>query len=107
MDLGNPSLAMAANAYRRLYGEWPTRVRFAPPHFGEWASHLDTHALVLLASVFEIEVTTEEKSPRLTVSGPRGAVTYDEGVIKADWDPAPFNQWLAEQASKLAAADHP
>jgi hypothetical protein len=104
MQLNNPSLAMAANAYRRLYGEWPTQVRFSPYHFGHWATDLDADALVLLALVFDVLVTTNEESPRLTVSGRHGAVTYDEGVIEADWDPAPFDEWLVEQASKLRSA---
>jgi hypothetical protein len=96
--LSNPSLAMASNVYRRQHGVWPEAVRFHPDHFVPWSRELTVEALALLACVFDVTVTTAEPSPRLTVSGLHGAVTYDHGVTEADWDHEPFDAWLYEQA---------
>lgn len=96
----NPSLAMASNAYRRLFGVWPGAVRFAPGHFAGYASGLSSDQLELLCTVFEVTVSPAERSPRLTVSGPEGVLTYDEGVDEADWDQAPFDRWLESEAAQ-------
>jgi hypothetical protein len=101
-SLDNPSLAMASNAYRRRYGAWPEWVRFAPGHFGPWAADCDAESLILLASVFDVSVTSREQSPRLTVGGPEGEITYNEGVTEADWDSTPFDEWLNGEANKLS-----
>lgn len=101
-SLDNPSLAMAANAYRRIHGEWPTWARFAPEHFGHWATELDPFALIALATVLEVSVTTKEPSLRLTVGGPAGELTYDRGVTEADWEIEPFERWVREESAKRA-----
>jgi hypothetical protein len=96
----NPSLAMASNAYRRRFGVWPAAVRFAPAHFAGYASELSSDQIELLCNVFEVTVSKAETSPRLTVSGREGALTYDEGVEESDWDQAPFDRWLESAAAR-------
>jgi hypothetical protein len=92
---------MASNAYRRRHGAWPQRVRFAPGHFAAYASGLTTGQLELLCTAFEITVSTSETSPRLTVSGKEGSLTYDDGVEEPDWDAAPFDAWLLSEAERV------
>lgn len=89
---------MASNAYRRRYGEWPQRVRFAPGHFAAYASELSADQLEVLCTAFEVTVSSAESSPRLTVSGPEGSLTYDNGVEQADWDATPFDSWLIRRS---------
>ena len=94
----NPSLGMACNVYRRLHGSWPDAVRFAPGHFAGYIRGLDDDQITLLATVFIVTVTAEEKSPRLTVMGPHGAVTYGHGIEDEDHDLSPFHEWLHLEA---------
>jgi hypothetical protein len=99
----NPSLAMAANAYRRLHGTWPEQVRFAPGHFAGMATNSTPHGLEILATAMDVLVSSAERSPRLTVSGRHGALTYDDQVTEADWDAAPFHAWLRAEAERKRA----
>jgi hypothetical protein len=96
----NPSLAMACNAYRRLYGVWPEGVRFAPEHFAAMASEMNAVALLVLGSVLEVTVSEAEQSPRLTVHGAHGSLTYDRGVVDADHDQTPFDEWIGSEAMR-------
>jgi hypothetical protein len=86
----NSSLGMACNAYRRLHGAWPETVRFAPGHFASYVETPDTEQIELLASIFEVVVSAQERSARLTVFGPNGGVTYERGVEEGKWDLGPF-----------------
>ena len=63
---------MACNVYRRLHGVWPEAVRFAPGHFAAYASELDSTQIELLATVFDVRVSTTERSPRLGASAGSG-----------------------------------
>ncbi len=76
-------------------------MRFAPGHFAGYAAELTPDQLELLCTVFELTVSKAESSPRLTVSGPEGALTYDDGVNESDWDQAPFDRWLETEATQL------
>lgn len=96
----NPPLAMASSAYRRRFGEWPHAVRFAPSYFAGYASGLSGDQLELLCTVFDVTVSKAEASSRLTVSGPEGALTYDDGVEESDWDQTPFDRWLESEAAR-------
>lgn len=91
---------MASNAYRRRFGSWPGAVRFAPGHFAGYASQLSSGQLELLCTAFEVIVSKAEASGRLTVSGPEGTLTYDDGVEEPDWDQAPFDRWLENVATQ-------
>ncbi len=93
--MNNPSLIAVSNAYRRRFGQWPTWARFHPVHFGHWVSGEDPDALVRLGSRMRLIVTPEEPSPRMTVGGQPGELTYDDGVTDDDWDPSEFNRWLS------------
>ena len=93
-QLANPSLVMASNAYRRLHGEWPTWVRFAPHHFAHWATEPRPRNSRALARAFEVRVTETEISPSLTVGGRAGELTYDQHVTDADTDPSRFDAWI-------------
>lgn len=42
------------------------------------------------------------RSQRLTVGGPGGEITYDDGVTDADWDGAAFDEWLQSEADRPA-----
>ena len=99
--VSHPSLAMACNAYRRLHGQWPEAARFAPGYFASIATDMSTGQLILLATVFDVTVSVRERSPRVTVSGVHGALTYDHGVQAADYDEAPFDEWLRSEAQRL------
>lgn len=90
----NPSLGMAANVYRRRYGEWPQWVRFCPRHFGDWATELDANTLMQLCTALRVLVSVEERSSRLTVGGSHGSVTYDDGVTEDDYDSSSFEAWV-------------
>lgn len=97
--IDSPSLAMASNVYRRLHGTWPDAIRLHPEHFvGDFFVKNEAF-FSFLASVFEITVTDKERSPRLTVSGVHGSVTYDHGVEEADWDQTEFKDWLRSEAA--------
>jgi hypothetical protein len=96
--LNNPSLAMASNAYRRQHGVWPKAVRFHPGHFVRWSRELTVAAITLLVCALDVSVSAAEPSPRLTVAGPLGAVTYDHGITEADWDETAFETWLSQEA---------
>jgi hypothetical protein len=95
---------MACNAYRRIHGSWPEAVRFAPEHFAYMAAETPPEGLIVLAHALDVHVSASERSPRLTVSGPHGALTYDHGVEEADHDTEPFDEWLASEANRLGLA---
>lgn len=98
--LDNPSLVAVANAYRRVHGVWPERARFSPVHFADMAASSNEHGLVLLGTAIDLLVTTDEPSPRVTVSGRHGESTYDEQVTESDWDDAAFLAWLQGDAER-------
>jgi hypothetical protein len=52
--------------------------------------------------VFEVRVTTAETSPRLTVIGPHGVVTYDHRVEEVDHDISEFHAWLSLKARQMS-----
>ena len=99
--VNNPSLAMSCNAYRRMHGVWPEAIRFAPEHFAYMAVETPVEALVALTTVFDVTISRQERSPRLTVSGLHGALTYNHGVEASDYDPVPFDEWLRSEAARL------
>ena len=100
--LDNPPLVAISNAYRRLHGVWPERARMTPIHFADMASSSSTAGLALLTTAMDLEVTTRETSPRVTVIGPAGELTYDDRVADEDWDDEAFVTWLREASDGSA-----
>jgi 5-methylcytosine-specific restriction enzyme A len=99
-----PPIGYACNVYRRRFGAWPTRLRMHPGFAAGFLGNLESEALTQLATTFEIEVTASEPSPRVTVIGEAGAVTYDEGVEEQDWDTAAFLAFVGARQQEPAAA---
>jgi hypothetical protein len=102
--IDNPSLAMACNAYRRQHGAWPEAVRVGPEYFVTDVASMRPDALRVLASLMDITVTERERSPRLTVLGAHGELTYNQGVEEADWDQEPFHKWIHAAAAAQGVA---
>ena len=89
-----PPIVAACNVYRRRYGSWPTRLRLHPRFAEGFLPGLRPKTISRLIAAFEIEVTANEPSARVTVIGNTGAITYDEGVEDQDWDAAEFFAFL-------------
>jgi hypothetical protein len=95
-------VAWTCNAYRRRYGSWPTRIRLDPRYVAGFLGELKSGALIRLATAFEVEITANEPSPRVTVIGEAGAVTYDDGVEEQDWHSDAFVAFLRMPQSEDA-----
>jgi hypothetical protein len=96
------AIAMTANSYERRFGEWPSSASFRANFFAAFATSRTPRQLELLATVWTLTVSEFEPSPRLTVAGALGRVTYDEGITRADWDQQRFFDWLLSEAQQRA-----
>jgi hypothetical protein len=92
-----PPIAYACNVYRRRFGVWPAQLRLHPG-FAEFLVGMSSDDFGNLVRAFDVTVTLSEPSPRVSVSGEAGQVTYDDGVTEADWDRSEFDAYVAAEA---------